>query len=312
MPWMPLFAGLVAGALWGLTFLAPLWVLPFGAGALAGARYAVFGAVGAVVLVLTRRAAVRRMSRRDWGRALTLGFAGYALYYVLCALAVTRAGAALTALLIGILPLSMAVIGGWGRPGFRLHRLLPAALLILGGLVALKGADLWYGTGVGPDLWQGVALALAAMACWTWYGLANARFLAHHPRAPDNLTWTALTGIGSCVTMLPLLALDAALGGPDGVVDAAAWGRLALVGLVTGVLGSWGATWAWSYASRHLPPGWLGPLLVFETLFGTFYAFLWEERWPNPGEALAVPMLCLGVLAGLRAAASGRDRPGAA
>ena len=68
-----------------------------------------------------------------------------------------------------------------------------------------------------------------------------------------------------------------------------------------GILSSWGATYFWNNASALLPTGLTGQLVVFETIFGLFYTFLYEHRLPSFAEALGMTLLLVGVLKGVSA-----------
>jgi drug/metabolite transporter (DMT)-like permease len=65
--------------------------------------------------------------------------------------------------------------------------------------------------------------------------------------------------------------------------------------IVLGVAGSWLATWFWVIASRRLPLALSAQLIVSETVFGLFYGFAYQGRWPNLSEGLGALLQILGV-----------------
>ena len=70
-------AGLLAGAFWGLSFIAPLAVLPFTGFDLTVVRYAVYALVALAVLARGGFAALRGIDRRTACEIVVLGFTGY-------------------------------------------------------------------------------------------------------------------------------------------------------------------------------------------------------------------------------------------
>ncbi len=306
-------AGVLAGALWGLTFVAPLVADPYTPFDLTVARYLAFGAVSGALLAPGGFAAVRRLPRRDLALLALLGFAGNVGYYLLMALAVPLAGSAVVALVIGCLPVVMAVLGNAGPGRVPARRLAPPLLVLGAGLLVVNGAALAEARagGTSAAFAGGLGLTAAALALWAWYGLANARALAARP-ALSAAEWTALTGLGTALALGPVLPIGLAAGlsavpglgfaGPDAV-------RLAAWGVALGALSSWAATWAWSVAARRLPVALAGQLIVSETLFALLYGALHERRGPGWGEAVGAALMVAGVLAALRVFA--RRRPSA-
>lgn len=288
--WIGISAGLGAGALWGLTFIVPLLVPQFGAVTITAARYLVYGLLS--LLLLSRRP-LRDLLRRHWRALLGLAVLGNLGYSVLMVLAVQRTGAALTALIIGCLPIVVPLSVAW-RDAALLRRLSLPLALILAGLLLQQTPQL-----DGRLDWLGIGAALGALAVWNIYALLNARHLARHPDL-DAADWSSLIGLG-CLLGLPLLLplfplFDGSL--PD--VPATAWWLLGGTALLTGLGSAWAATWAWNVASRRLPVALAGQLIVSETLFALLYAFLHEGRGPDGRELLAMLLVIGGVSLGVR------------
>lgn len=65
--------------------------------------------------------------------------------------------------------------------------------------------------------------------------------------------------------------------------------------LVMGLAGSWFATWCWVIASRRLPMVLSAQLIVAETIFGLGCGFMFEERFPSPGEVIGATLQFAGV-----------------
>jgi drug/metabolite transporter (DMT)-like permease len=307
-----LLAALGAGLLWGLVFLTPLVLGDYPGLTLAVGRYLAFGLL-APGLGWLDRDALGRLTRADWTEAFKLALVGNLLYYATLASAIQLAGAPMPTLIIGTLPVVIAVCAnllehrsvasGEALPWRRLA--LPLAVMLAGLLVV--HADQPADTGAGGDYGLGLALAAAALACWTWYPIRNSRWL--RSRGPGLArAWASAQGLAT----LPLALLgtagyaawdalgvapEARFAWPLGPRPAVFVGMMLLLGLAA----SWLGTLLWNRASHLLPAALAGQLIVFETLAALLYAFLWYRRWPTAAEAAGIALLTVGVLLGVRA-----------
>lgn len=313
-----LLAALGAGLLWGLVFVVPLILPEYPGIVLAFGRYIAFGLL-AVGLAWIDRAALARLSRADWIEAGKLALVGNLLYYTTLASAIQLAGAPVPTLMIGTLPVVIAICanlaGGDVRAGERVpwRRLFWPLAVILGGLLVVQwgpgghGAEgAQSGGGGGLRYAFGLLLATCAVAAWTWYPIRNARWL--RARGPGLArAWATAQGLATLplavLAALAFAAWQAVIPAGDGPFDWP-WGpRPALfVGmmLLLGLAASWLGTLLWNRASHLLPPALAGQLIVFETLAALLYAFIWYGRWPVPGEAAGIVLLVSGVVLGVR------------
>jgi len=153
-------------------------------------------------------------------------------------------------------------------------------------------------------------LTLAALALWAWYGLRNASTITERP-ALSPITWTALTGVGTLLALLPVLLVGLAAGWSAvpslGLAGSNAL-RLLVWSLILGLMSSWAATWAWSVAARQLPVSLAGQLIVSETVFALIYGATYQQRLPGWAEAFGGALLVAGVIVALRTFM--RNRPG--
>ncbi|WP_178386745.1 EamA family transporter, partial [Xanthomonas oryzae] len=121
-----------AGALWGLVFLAPQLLAAFTPLQLAVARYLSYGAIAALVLAPRARQTGARLGRAEWWALVRLSLMGNLIYYLLLGSAVQWAGSAATALIIGLLPVVVTVIGTRTAGAVQLRRLAaPCVLCVL-------------------------------------------------------------------------------------------------------------------------------------------------------------------------------------
>lgn len=304
-----ILAGLAAGALWALAFIAPELVKPAGAAELTIVRYTVFGVSSAADLAFLPRERWLPLLRSHWAALVLLALLGNTIYYMLLAAAIQAAGVFLPALIIGTLPVVMAVAGSLRDGGFNPRRLALSSGLILGGLLlhtGLPGASP-AAAGQPPAVLIGSILAAGALVSWALYGIGNAELLQKLPQV-DLTAWTALTGAATLLT-LPVLLLPMVIPGvpePEMLSSLPASGagtadlvNLLFWGVVLGLLSSWGATWLWNLASRSLKTEFLGYLIVSETLFSIAYAYLMDWRIPGMLDVASVTMLAAGVCCGI-------------
>jgi drug/metabolite transporter (DMT)-like permease len=292
-----ILAGLTTGALWGLTFVAPHTVAPFTTLDLTIARYTIFGIVS-LGLMLHPAFRPKRLKVSQYARALLLGSIGYVGYFLCAAYAVILAGPAIPPLIIGILPVALALAVNLRRPSVSWGRLALPLALIAAGVCWVNASTLSSTTAdLRASVLLGTICALLALAIWIIYGLVNAAAL-EGPHAPSSLSWTGLQGIGAMLGTFPLAAAgaltDAPWFFPHPVASSEGLSFLAWA-IVLGVAGSWLATWFWVIASRRLPLALSAQLIVSETVFGLFYGFAYQGRWPNLSEGLGALLQILGV-----------------
>ncbi len=301
---------LAAGLMWGIVFLAPQLLPDYPAALQSAGRYLTFGLI-AVGLGWFDRHALRRLTRRDWWAALELAAIGNLIYYLCLAAAIQHAGGPLPTMIIGTLPVVIGIAANWrdadrdGRIPWR--RLAVPLLAILAGIACVNHAE-WSRASASPDADPGrhaigALLAIAAVACWTWYPLRNADWLRAHPDRSPRI-WATAQGVATLpLALLAYVGLLAwyELGGTG--VQAPAGPRPAVfIGwmVVIGFTASWLGTLCWNEASQRLPSVVVGQLIVFETLSALAYTYAYRAEWPEPLTAAGILLLVAGVLAALR------------
>ena len=304
---------LAAGLMWGLVFVAPLLLPQYPAGLLSVARYLAFGLI-ALPLAWLDRGRIALLTRADWREALKLSAVGNLLYYLCLAAAIQRAGGPLPTMIIGTLPVVIALVSNRrnavrdGRLAWR--RLGPALALIAAGILCVNQAELQQLRAAADTDFarygQGALLALGAVVCWTWYPIRNADWLrAHAGRSPS--TWATAQGLAT----LPLAALGFLAFWLLGVLrpaSAFAWplgptpGLFLALMFAIGLFASWLGTLCWNAASQRLPTSLAGQLIVFETLSALAYALLLRGQAPPALTLLGAALLVAGVSWALRPA----------
>ena len=289
-----LLCGLVAGAFWGGVFLAPKLLHAFTPLQMTAARYLCYGLASAALLAPVARKVLARLTWADWRDLAGLSLLGNIVYYVGLAVSVQIAGVAPASLIIGLLPVTITLVGAKPGEGVPLRRLAVPLLLVLAGVVCINIAAFQTATGVSvARLSLGLLAAAGALVVWTAYAVWNARRLAATPRFNSH-EWSLLTGVVTGLLSLLLVIPAFFLGGGEHAGGAwmLFWGVSLAVALGASVIGNG----LWNAASRLLPLSLSGQLIVFETLFALLYGFLHEARWPLPLEAAAIVLMLAGVL----------------
>jgi len=304
-----LFA-LAAGLMWGLVFVAPLLLSDYPAALLSFARYLAFGLI-ALPLAWLDRVRLAQLTRADWVEAIKLSTIGNLLYYLCVAAAIQRAGAPLPTMIIGTLPVVIAISSNLrdARRDGRLPwlKLLPSLALIGIGLLLVNEVEIAkLRNDASADVGRyafGALLAVGGVACWTWYPIRNADWLRAHPgRSPRS--WATAQGVAT----LPLALLGFAGFWVWNTISAQHFAmpfgplpqRFIGLMLAIGLLASWLGTLCWNEASQRLPTTLVGQLIVFETLSALAYAFALRHEMPAPATLAGIALLVAGVLWALR------------
>jgi drug/metabolite transporter (DMT)-like permease len=318
-----ILAGLAAGALWGMVFVAPRMVEGFSAVDFTAGRFAAYGALSLLLMLLIRKS-VWPTPRQSLA-ALGLSFLGFTGYYLLLAKGIQDAGTEVPSLIIGTIPIWMMLLG---KPaGLRWAGLLPGLLLTALGLglmvAAAFGVQIFEPQALSPQalspqalnpqalssptlatqgiashtgqhFWKGVAYAVLAMLLWTAFGLLNAAWLKKHPEVSAT-TWANWLGVA---TGLGALIMWFSLGFTEKSHDVSVkWSLFATLCIVTGIGSAWLATILWNMASQRLSASLCGQLIVSETIFALVYSFAWDGAWPSGAQWLA----CVLFVGGIRA-----------
>ena len=297
-----------AGLLWGLVFVVPLMLPDYPPAMLSCGRYLGFGVI-ALLLAGTDLQRLQRLQRQDWRMACELALVGNLLYYLFLAAAIQLADAPLPTMLIGTLPIVIAIAANFGSEALPWRRLLPSLLVIAVGIALVNRHEMaLLGTRRSPhDYLLGALLAVAAVLAWTWYPLRNSRWLRQRPTLASG-TWAVAQGLAT----LPLAAVGMAAAAflfqdPGGFDYPLGPQPLRYVGLMLtlGLCASWLGTLLWNRASRLLPTALTGQLIVFETLSALAYAFIWRGALPGGMALLGIALLVSGVILGVRAFRAG-------
>ncbi|HBO0985743.1 TPA: DMT family transporter [Pseudomonas aeruginosa] len=295
------FYGSLAGAAWGLVFLSPALLADFSPLLLSCGRFLMYGVIALLIGLPLARGLLRKLSLADLLALTRLSLTGNIVYFVLLVAAVQRVGIAATSLVIGVLPLTITLLGRNEADAPALRRLLWPLLAVLVGIVCINLEALLGGSGQSQPLderVQGMVYAVLALACWSWFATDNARCLKRQTHFNSN-EWSLLTGmitglLAGCIWLAAeLLGLTAV----QIELPAERWQSFWLVNLVLAVVASWLGYTFWNASTRRLPLTLSGQMVVFETLFALVYGFVYLQRLPTLLEGFAILLLLGGVCA---------------
>jgi drug/metabolite transporter (DMT)-like permease len=307
-----ILAGLMAGALWGLVFVAPRMVLggasgPSSAGFnsvdLAAGRFLSYGLIAAVLMFIGfmfKQGGKKLPTLNQAFAALGLSLLGFTGYYLLLVLAINDAGTEMPTLIIGTIPIWVMFLGK--QQGLSFRSLLPGLLLTAGGLLLMGYVQLnghpETQSQVSSNYWRGIVYALVSMVCWTLFAIFNSVWLKKHPEvsAADWANWLGVaTGLGAWLMWL--------LAGSDMKTMASdpKFASFAIICIATGLGSAWLATIFWNIASQRLSASLCGQLIVSETVFALIYSSWWDGQLPALLAIAAGVMFVLGILASIKA-----------
>ena len=291
--------GVMAGALWGVVFLVPRVLPDFSPLLLSAGRYMMYGAVSLVAALPMARSLIKRLTREDLAALVKLALTGNLIYYLLLTAAVHLIGIAPTSLIVGVLPVTVTLLGRRDHGAVPLARLVWPLAMVMAGIVCIN-VDVFTVSGGTPvsiaTRLVGLACAVGALLSWTWFAVENARYLqrqTHYSGNEWSVLWGVVTGALGAALWLAIGLLPS--GGPQGELTQARWHTFWMLNLGLAVGASWLGNGLWNAAAKRLPLTLSGQMIVFETLFALLYAFIYDQRLPRPLELAAILLLVAGV-----------------
>ncbi|MBV7534279.1 DMT family transporter [Duganella sp. sic0402] len=299
--------GLLAGALWGMVFVAPEFLRAFSPLEMACGRYLAYGLIAAALMSTRLPPLLRRLDRSDIMAMVKHALAGNIVYYMLLALGVKFAGVAATSLIIGVLPISVTLMGQKDHGSVPIKQLMLPLMLVAAGIACINIDVFTHDTGNGIPLdgkLFGVLCAAGALACWTWYSVDNARYLKRNPHFSSG-EWSALYGVSSgvialAIALVALIFFHADVSGAAGAASGRDWSLFWIVNAVIALGASAIGNHLWNIASRKVPLTLSGQLILFETLFALLYGFVYKQQFPRTLEIAAMLLLVAGVMWSVR------------
>ncbi len=289
-----ILAGLASGVLWGLVFLIPQLLPDFRPLEITFGRFFFFGLLSLFYIAPVIRI-LRQLSLKDMLQVFLLSAVGFWLYTVFVVWAIQINGGVVTALVIGLLPITISLAG---KKSWRMEKQFVMGLgFILLGLIVLKGVPMLLNTG-GANTFSlaGILLLLACLGMWTWYAVKNSAFLKVH-HSISKRDFTSVIGVVSlvCVSVLSCFLVDV-----EALVQHERFPLYVGLTAVMGLGSTWLAYWLWNICAAFCPPQVAGPLIVSETVFGILFTVIYQGRLPTIAEGLGAIFFGLGAFLSIR------------
>lgn len=300
--WVGIIFGLIAGASWGFAFLIPNMLSSFTSLEITLGRYFMYGLCSLLLFSLYKINPLH-ISSKIWFKALLYAFIGNIGYFFFLVLGIKYAGATVATLINGTMPITISVFGNLLNREFPFKIMLIPACSILIGVVLLYYGEQGHVGAVNvmnDEFLLGLLCCIIALVMWTWYGISNANFLKKESQLSAN-AFASIVGIQTLFLVIVFLIASSFTGYSivDNLIATEHFSHYLIGVMVLGVVASWVATWAWNQTSKRLPVAIAGMVIVFETLFGLLYAYVYHFRLPTVMEWGSIIFIVVGVTWGI-------------
>ena len=299
--WLGLIFAVTACLVWGMIFVIPDMLSDFSPLEVTLGRYLSYGLLSSVLILRRGLSIVKTIPLRVWGMAFMFALIANLLYYIAVIFGLRYATAPVTVLILGMCPITIAFYGNWHAKEYRYRDLLIPCIWIIFGMVLVNVSEVdWTFSAYSARKYLiGLLCVVFALIAWSWYTVHNARFLKKNIEVPRS-EWATIIGVATLFWAL-LFAVSLFAFHTSEVE----WkkfthyspevGRFLAGVLVLGIFCSWLGCYLWNQASTYLPVSLMGPFIVFETLFGLTYVFLYELRLPSLLEFIGIVLMLGGI-----------------
>lgn len=307
MMWKGIIFALGACFIWGLIFVIPLYMEGFSPIEVALGRYLFFGTISAIILLPALMQGACRYPVSIWLKALYFSFASTIGYYTFFMVGLRFSTPAICALVLSTSPITIAFYGNWVQKECSFKSLILPSVLILMGLLIINIPHI---NTFGATHVIGICCSFWALFAWSWYVVANSRFLVAHPEVASS-DWSTLIGVVTLFWVFALGLIVNVFFAEQIQVEKyfelspmliSFLGGCAVLGLVC----SWLGCFLWNQASHYLPVSLAGQLTIFETIFGLCFIYTFEQRFPSSLEGIGIALFLAAVILGIRTSRQGQ------
>ena len=199
---------LLACFIWGLIFIVPGFMSSYSAIEIAMGRYLIYGIFSLALIYKARMGGGCRYPLSVWIKSLLYALIITVGYYTCLVLGLRYSTPAICALIIGLSPIAISLYGNWKEKEVSFRSLTTPSILILIGLALINGPHLQSSETPTTFIW-GLFYSTLALLAWSWYVVANARYLKKNPQVDSN-DWNNMMGVTSIfwVILLGFLMKD--------------------------------------------------------------------------------------------------------
>jgi drug/metabolite transporter (DMT)-like permease len=281
--------------IWGLIFVIPQFMTGFSSIEVALGRYACYGIASACIFSKSWIKGYLRFPRSIWINAFCFSLISTIVYYTAVVLSLRYSNPAICALILGISPVTIALYGNWKKRECSFKSLIPSSILIFIGLIIIN-APHFASNGPHSDYIVGLACSFVGLIAWSWYAVANSKFLKNNPTISSN-DWSTLMGVATLIWVI-LCSLALIVAFDDQIIDVNKYliynthSTNYLIGsAILGIVCSWWGAYLWNQASLLLPISLAGQLTIFETIFGLLFVYTLAQYLPPLIECLGIVIL---------------------
>lgn len=279
-------AGIAAGVFWATPFFVPIVLVDFSAFEIVFGRFVFFALISMFYLPRVIRL-LKELDTKEFLQLFLLSAAGYWFYTFVLFLGIKLTNGIISPLILGCTPLTIIL---FSKPLLNL-RLASGLLMILIGMGFILIMPLMKNGMEGNIHLSGIGLLFMAVALWTWFGINNSHFMHKHQHI-KALDYSSAMGLISFLIVLPIFG---SLYGFSSLAHHDNLSNYLIGSAVLGIGASWLANMLWVYCAKNCPSSILGALLTSETLFALIYSFIYNGRWPELHELVAMLSLIVGV-----------------
>ena len=294
---------LTACLIWGLIFIIPGSMPEFNEFEITLMKYLIYGVFSWIVFLKSRLRGLCKYPLKIWMKAVVYSLVINCGYYICLVKALRYSTPAITALIIGFSPIAIAFYGNWREKEVSFKSLILPSILIVVGLGFIYIPELQK-SGEPLTLIWGIVFAVLALAGWSWFVVANSRFLKKNPEI-DPGQWNDLVGAATLFSVLFLIGISALffqdlLRFESYITWSNELQRLLIGCSILGILCTWYATYLWNKASLILPVTLTGQLTILETIFGILFFYLVEWKLPQTMEIIGIVLFITATVWGVR------------
>lgn len=296
---------LTACLIWGLIFVIPMSLNEFSSLEITLGRYFFFGLISMFFFIGFSFKKLVSYPLRFWCQALCFALVANIFYYIATVVAIKYSSPGITALVAGIGPVSISLYANFKNKECRLRELILPSILITAGLIIMKVEVLSHSdNSLSFEHVVGIFCSFLALFFWTWFVVANNRFLKNNSEL-NFFEWSTMIGVSTFTVVIITLFVYGFFIWDEN--DVARYFNLSsemqffiLATAILGFLCSWLGSYLWNSGSIKLPVSFGGQLTIFETLFGLMFVYIYEERIPTLLESLGIFLMLAAILYTMR------------
>jgi len=292
---------------WGFIFVIPQYLGHYSAVEVVLGRYLPYGILSFFLFFRIGIKRIRHYTSRVWIIAFVFTFLSNIVYYLGLVAGLRFASPTLAVLIVGIAPIVIAFYANWRAREIATRDLAIPCIWIGLGLILVNATEIdWsFKTKSFGQYLIGLTGALVALLAWSWYAVHNARFLKRNSHIPAS-EWSTVMGIATLFWVFLIggifaIGMKSELNISKFLTLSSETFRYFMGTAILGVVCSWLGCFLWSQASIYLPVSLMGPLLIFETLFGLLFVFLFQKQFPSWIELSGVSFMIGGILMSVNA-----------